>query len=224
MSELNEELLERLGGFWQSYKFYITVSVLMALSAATGLSCQSSSHDAARRETGGALFALLRAGEEGDAEAAQLAFEKIDGERFPSLRNLARASLAAAQNKAGAAENAENALREAVKTETESGLRTVMILRLAEVLINSEKYEEALKHLTESEPEEEMFRMLFAERRGDAHFAAGANREALAEYEKAGEYAARAFTGYAPLLRIKIGAASSLPSEGADNAETGGAN
>ncbi|MBE8158443.1 MAG: tetratricopeptide repeat protein [Betaproteobacteria bacterium] len=220
MSDLNEEIQERLLGFWRAYKFYIIITVLMSVSGAAGLARQSSLYEEARDESGKALFELLHAGEEGDAETARRALARIDGERFSAMRNLALASLAAAQNGGGDAEAAAATLREAAAAETETGLRLIIVLRLAEVLINAGKSEEALEQLNAAEPEEEILRVLFAERRGDAHFAAGDVRKALAEYKTAREIAAAAYPNYAPVLNIKIGAASSLPLDGAENAAT----
>ena len=219
MSDLNEELLERMGGFWRAYKFYIIITVLMAVSGAAGLAHRSSLHDAARRESGDALFEILRAETDGDTEAAQRALERIDGGRFASMHNLALMSLAAAQDGAGNAEDAIATLRAAKAAETETGLRMIIILRLAELLINAGQTEEALQELDAEEPAEEILQMLYAERRGDAYFAAGDNRRALAAYAAARELSAGAFRNYAPLLNIKIGAAASMRLEDSETAE-----
>lgn len=222
MSDLNEEMQERLLGLWRSYKFYAVVGVLMAVFGASGFAHRYVQYQESRRESGAALFELLRAGEDGDAEAAARALERIDGERFPAMRGLALASLAAAQNSGGDSKTAAATLKEAAAAETEPGMRRMLVLRLAEVLINSGDSGKALEELGAEEPEGRIMRMLFAEKRGDAHLAAGDNRAALSEYTAAREIAAAALPGHMSVLGIKIGAASSLPLAGSQTEQTSG--
>ncbi len=212
MNDINEVMVERMRSLWGGYKFYIIAAVLMMVSAAAGLSYQSAVHYAEKREAGGALFALLRAAEDGDTEAAERELSRIRGEKFTPLRNLALAAVASARHKAGNTAEAADALREAETAETDTGLRLMLVLRLAELLINEEKYGEALEYLNAQETAEPLMKILFAERRGDAHFAAGQFRAAHWEYTGARAEAEKSFRGYMPLLNLKIGAAVSLPS------------
>ena len=207
MSELNEEMLERLRGAWDGYKFHIVIGSLMALSAVAGLSYQSISSDRARAAAGDALFAAMRAAEEGDSAAAENALARIDADEFPQLRGLALAAMAAAGG-----ENPAEKLAEAAKDESDSGLKMLFVLRRAEILINSGDSDSAIALLTENEEDAATeMKMLFAERRGDAHYVANRPREARAAYSQAASLAADSLPSHLPAINLKIGAAVSLP-------------
>lgn len=205
MSDLNEEMVERLRGAWDSYKFHIIIAALMILSGAAGLSYQTISADRARRAAGDALFTVMRAAENGETEIAERALARIGEDEFPQLRSLALAALAAADG-----ENAAEKLREAAAHETDDGLRLLLVLRRAETLINDGETEEAIALLEEHEPEAApAMSLLFAERRGDAHYVAGNPRAARDAYLQARDAAAESFSSHIPALNLKIGASVS---------------
>lgn len=206
MSDLNEELIERIAAIWDSYKFPIVVGVLMIISAIAGLSYQAVNSEQARRQAGGALFEAMHAVQEGDLDAARAALAKIDKDDFPELRNLGLVALAAES------EDAADILAEAAESESDSGLRLLFVLRQAEALINKEQYDDAIALLTEKHPASPAhMRMLFLETTGDAHFAAGRVLAARAEYDKARQEALESYPSHLPALNLKIGAALSLP-------------
>ncbi len=208
-------MLERLRGAWDSYKLHIVAATLMILSAVAGLSYQTVSADRARRAAGDALFAVMRAAENENFAAAENALSRIDGEEFPQLRGMALAVMASA----GAADAAEK-LREAATRETDDGLRLLLVLRRAETLINSGETGAAIALLEEHETDAApAMQMLFAERRGDAHYVAGHPRAARDAYLRARDAAAESFSSHIPALNLKIGASVSLPSS-APNSES----
>lgn len=211
-----DELTERAFEFWRVYKFHIIVVLLMVVSAIAGLSYQSIVVQEKRRTTGVALFKLISAANANDLTAAKSTLEEIDGDDFPQMHGLALVALASAQNKAGDYADAVDALRIAAENETDYGLRRIIILRLAEALINDGKTEEALAILDEESPTSPDMRMLFIERRGDAYYAAGKPRLAREEYLRARADALEQNSQYAGLLDIKIAATMSLPSEAED--------
>ncbi|MGU9950854.1 MAG: YfgM family protein [Gammaproteobacteria bacterium WSBS_2016_MAG_OTU1] len=211
MSDLNEELLERVQALWHSYKFHLIIVLLMIFSAIAGLLYKSAVRSTSHQIAGTSFYTIVNAVEEGDVEAASAALDGIDGEEFPEMRNLALVALATAHNTDGNAESAIARLREAEEQETDEGLRQALVLRLAELLINDGQTDEALAVLDDPEVEEDSaMNLLFAERRGDAYYAAGKLTEARVEYLRAREDALTSFRSYMPVLNIKIGAVSSL--------------
>ena len=211
-----DELTERAFEIWRVYKFHIIITLLMIVSAVAGLSYQSVVVQEQRRATGIALFKLISAAEANDLTTAKTVLEEIDGDSFPKMHGLALAALAAAQNKAGDYGDAADALRIAAENETDDGLRQIIILRLAEALINDGKTEEALAILEEESPASPDMNMLFIERRGDAYYAAGKPQLAREEYQNARASALEQNPQYAALLDIKISATASLPSAAED--------
>ena len=208
MSELNDEMVERIGAFWEKYKFSILVAVLMAISAAAGLSYRTMTSDRAQEIAADAMFAAIHAADNGEWEIAERELARIDRTAFPQMRNLALTALALA-----GAEDAETKLSEAITHEPDAGLRALFMLRHAESLINNGKFDAAISLLTENEESAaEGMQLLFAEKIGDAHYAAGRPQDALIAYRRAAEHAATS-PSHLPVINLKIGAVVSLPPE-----------
>ena len=96
-----------------------------------------------------------------------------------------------------------------------------------ELLINDGQAEDALEVLDDHAPAGGQMQMLFAERRGDAHFAAGRPLAARDEYNNALQLAAgNSYQRYIPILNIKIGAALSqkvaIPADDIDDSDLDG--
>ena len=209
MSDLNEELLERMQALWERRKFHIVAALLMLVSALAGLAYESLATSRLSKKAGEGFFALSKAAEQGDIEAATAALDDIDGDEFPEVRNLALLALAAAQAEQGDNAAAIETMREAVKSQTDPGLRRAARLRLGEMLINDGQYDSALEALYDPTAGG-VAKILLAERSGDAHYAAGRLSEAREAYEEAREDALRFFPAHLPVLNIKLGAVNSL--------------
>ena len=210
MSDLNEELLERMQALWERRKFHIVAALLMLVSALAGLAYESLATSRLSEKAGEGFFALSKAAEQGDIEAATAALDDIDGDEFPEVRNLALLALASAQAEQGDNAAAIETMREAVKSQTDPGLRRAARLRLGEMLINDGQYDSALEALYDPTAGG-VAKILLAERSGDAHYAAGRLPEAREAYEEAREDALRFFPAHLPVLNIKLGAVNSLP-------------
>ena len=210
MSDLNEELLERMQALWERRKFHIVAALLMLVSALAGLAYESLATSRLSKKAGEGFFALSKAAEQGDIAAATAALDDIDGDEFPEVRNLALLALASAQAEQGDNAAAIETMREAVKSQTDPGLRRAARLRLGEMLINDGQYDSALEALYDPTAGG-VAKILLAERSGDAHYAAGRLSEAREAYEEAREDALRFFPAHLPVLNIKLGAVNSLP-------------
>ena len=211
MTPTEDELLERWLTLWHAYKVHLIGGILMILSAVAGIAYQTVSSEEKRRAAGSALFELAAAAQNEDWQTAQTALTKINGDRFPELHNLGRIALATANHNAGKTEDAITDMRAALANETDDSLRPILVLRLAELLINNNNTEEALTLLDKNTPAEQTLQMLFIELRGDAYYAADQLPQALAEYNQARTIAAAIFRPYVAMLDIKIGAVASLP-------------
>ena len=208
MTDTSDESLDRLYHLWIDYRFYIIISVLMVMSAITGGAYQATSQQAAQQQSSEALFRVLQAVEDENLPAAKQALADIDGDEFPHIHNLAQMSLASLQQETGDLDGAIDSINQSIEQEDDVGMRQVMALRLVELLINAERYEDALSVLEEQPPQEEVMQMLFNERRADVYFAYGKHLLARSFYLQALQIAVNRAPSHAPLLNLKIGAAS----------------
>jgi predicted negative regulator of RcsB-dependent stress response len=103
----------------------------------------------------------------------------------------------------GEIEDAKKNLQWAVDHAKEDEMRDVARLRLAGVLLDEKKYDEALKLL--SAKVGDSFAMLYADLRGDVLAAQGKPAEARAAYQQALEKSDSG-SRYRPLIEIKIDA------------------
>jgi len=125
-----------------------------------------------------------RAAQGGDAERAATVFASLK-ERFPSTAYAEQAGLVVAkvQFDKGQADNARATLAWVSEHATEDEYQAIARLRLAGVLMDQKKYDEALKQLDAAPAKE--FEALVADRRGDILAAQGKREEAKAAYQKA---------------------------------------
>ena len=179
-----QEQLDQLKAFWKQYGNLITWVLIVALAGYAGwMGWNSWQHDQSAKA--GALFDELdKAAQAGDAEKTARVFADMK-ERFPRTGYTQQGALLAAklQFEKGQAEAARAALTWASDNAGEAEYRTVARLRLAGLLLDEKKYDEALKQLDGASAKE--FSALVADRRGDILLAQGKAEEAKAAYSQA---------------------------------------
>ncbi|AKJ28982.1 YfgM family protein [Caldimonas brevitalea] len=179
-----QEQLEQFKHFWKQYGNLITwvlILVLGGFAAWNGWNYWQ--RDQAIKAS--ALFDQLdQAAQAGDADKVQRAFDDIK-ERHPRTVYAQQSGLLAAKTlqEKGKTDAAKAALTWVADNAGEDEYRAIARLRLAALLIDQKAYDDALKLVNSSMPEE--FAALAADRRGDVLLAQGKKAEAQAEYEKA---------------------------------------
>ena len=179
-----QEQLDQLKSFWKQYGNLITwllIAVLGAYAAWNGWNYWQ--RDQATKA--GAMYDELdRAAQAGDAAKAGGIFKDMQ-ERFPRTAFTQQGGLLAAkvQFEKGQADAAAATLAWVGANAVEDEYKTVAHLRLAGLLLDQKKYDEALKQLADANAQE--FEALVADRRGDVLLAQGKPEDAKAAYTKA---------------------------------------
>ena len=165
---------------------------------------------------------LERATQSGDAARVQRVFGDLR-EQFGGTTYAQQGALMAAQSllDAGKAEEAQAALRWVIDKAGDEGYQAVARLRLAAVLGDARKVDEALQLLSTKMPP--AFEGLAADRRGDLLQLQGKKAEALVQYQQAWK-AVEPRSDIRRLIEIKVAAlGGELPTEagpGASGAST----
>lgn len=179
-----QEQLDQLKAFWKQYGNLLTwglTLVLAGFAAWNGWNWWQ--RDQAVKAA--AMFdELEKAATAGEATKSAGIFNDMK-ERFPRTAFTQQGGLLAArvQFEKGQADAAVTTLGWVAGNATETEYQTVARLRLAGVLADQKKYDEALKQLDGATAKE--FEALVADRRGDILLAQGKTDEAKAAYKKA---------------------------------------
>ena len=179
-----QEQLDDLKAFWKQYGNLVTWVLVLALGAYAAwngwnyyLRDQGAKAGALYDEIDHAALAL-------DADRATRIFADMK-ERYPRAVFTQQAGLIAARVAAekGQYDAARASLGWVAESGGETEYRAVARLRLAGLLLDLKRYDEALKQLDGIEGAE--FAALAADRRGDVFLAEGKNDDAKAAYQKA---------------------------------------
>ncbi|MEO5843252.1 MAG: tetratricopeptide repeat protein [Caldimonas sp.] len=180
-----QEQLDQLKAFWKQYGNLITwvlVLLLGGYAAWNGWSLYQRDQGA---KAGSLYDELDRAAQEGDSDRATRIFADMK-ERYPRAAFTQQGGLIAARVAAEKAQYDASiaSLTWVADKASEEEYRSIARLRLAGLLLDTKKYEEALKQLegVEGGPE---FTALAADRRGDILLTQGKSAEAQAAYLKA---------------------------------------
>ena len=179
-----QEQLDQLKAFWAQYGNLIS-GVLIVVAAAYLSWFGWSWYQRDQGVKAGAMYDEFdRALQAADAERAGRIFNDMK-DRFPRAAFTGQAGLAAAKlaGEKGQADAARADLAWVADSASESEYRTIARLRLAGLLLDEKKYDEALKQLDGVDGAE--FQALAADRRGDVLMAQGKAEEAKAAYAKA---------------------------------------
>lgn len=179
-----QEQLDQLKSFWKEHGNLITW-VLIALLAAYAAWNGWNYWQRDQAVQAGAMFDELdAAAQAGDADRAGRVFADMKS-RYPRTAFTEQGGLLAAktQFEKGQVDAARASLEWVGENAVEGEYKTVARLRLAGLLLDQKKYDEALKQLDSADAKE--FAALVADRRGDVLLAQDKKDEARAAYLKA---------------------------------------
>ncbi|MDA7416129.1 tetratricopeptide repeat protein [Xenophilus arseniciresistens] len=200
-----QEQLDRLKHFWNTYGTLITWVLLIAAAAVVAWNGWQYWQRSQAAQAATLYEELDRAAKASDAERVQRALGDLQ-QRFARTAYAQQAGLLAASslNTLGKAEEARTALTWVAEKAADPGYQAVARLRLASLHMDAQAWEPALQQLGGSFPAE--FQALVADRKGDVLLAQGKREEARAEYQKAWT-AFGAESEYRRLVEIKLNAA-----------------
>jgi predicted negative regulator of RcsB-dependent stress response len=199
-----QEQLDQLKHFWKQYGNLISIGLIILMSVfATWNGYQY--WQRGQSSQAAALFDELESiARSGDVDKAQRAFSEMKS-RFGSAIYTQQAGLMVAKllHESGKTELSTVTLTWVAENASDKGYASVARLRLSAVLMDSKKYDEAIKVLGgEMTPD---FLGLASDRRGDIYALQGKKAEAKTEYQKA----YREFdeqTEYRRLVEVKLNA------------------
>ena len=179
-----QEQIEAIKGWWQDNGKLVMVGVIVCLLAIAGFQGWRY-YRAQQAERASTLYSQLDEAEAAnDAKRVRdIAAQIVD--RHGSTQYAGMAALAAAKAgvNTGELEEAKKHLQWTIEHAKEDEMRDVARLRLAGVLLDEKKYDEALKVL--SAKSSDAYAMLFGDARGDVLAAQGKTAEARAAYQQA---------------------------------------
>ena len=199
-----QEQLDQLKHFWNTWGTWITSAIIVVAGCVA--TWNGYQYWQSRQATqAAALFdsddSAVRSGDQG--RMVQAFGDLKSG--YAATTQTSQAGLAIAKAMADAAniDGARDALAWVANHSGDEGLKAIAKVRLAGVLMEEKKFDEALKQLSGSYPPE--FEAVFADRRGDIFRMQDKRADAIAEYKKA----YKAFdegVEYRRLVEIKLGA------------------
>jgi predicted negative regulator of RcsB-dependent stress response len=213
-----QEQLDQLKAFWKQYGTLITWVLILALGGYAAWNGWNLWQRDQGAKAGSLYDELDRAAREGDADRATRIFADMK-ERYPRATFTHQAGLVAARTAAekGQRDAAKAGLAWVAEHAGEDEYRSIARLRLAGMLLDDKKYDEAMKLVDAvGSPQ---FAALAADRRGDILLAQGKADEAKAAYQKAWD-AMDAKVDYRRVVEAKLNvlgatrAAASAPGAG----------
>jgi predicted negative regulator of RcsB-dependent stress response len=204
-----QEQLDQLKSFWKQYGNPITWLLIAALAAYAGWNAWNWWQRDQAVKAGAMYDELDRAAQAGDFAKAGGIFSDMK-ERFPRTAFTQQGGLLAAkvQVDKGQADAAAASLTWVSANAVEDEYKTVAHLRLAGLLLDQKKYDEALKQLDAATAKE--FVALVNDRRGDVLLAQGKPEDAKAAYTRAWK-AMDAKIDYRRLIDAKLTALGAAP-------------
>jgi predicted negative regulator of RcsB-dependent stress response len=199
-----QEQIDAIKGWWGEYgKLVILAAIAFLFTIAAFQGWRY--YRAQQAERAATLFMQLDEAERANdpKRVRDIAAQIID--RHGSTQYAALAALAAGKAgvTTGEVEDAKKNLQWAVDHAKDEDMRAVARLRLAGILLDEKKYDDALKLLSTNTAES--FAMLYADLRGDVLSAAGKPAEARAAYQLALEKSEPS-SSYRRLIEVKLDA------------------
>lgn len=214
-----QEQIDQLKDFWKKYGNPITWLLVLALGGYAAWMGWTNWQRGQAAKAGVLFDELDKAAQAGDTEKAARVFGDMK-EHYGSTGYAQQAGLLTArlQVEKGQGEAARGTLAWVAENAAEDEYRTVARLRLAGVLLDEKKYDEALKQLDGAGAK--AFAGLVADRRGDVLLAQGKKDEAKAAYDQAWKTLDETVE-YRRIVEAKLSALGAAPV--ADAATTGAA-
>jgi predicted negative regulator of RcsB-dependent stress response len=199
-----QEQLDQLKHFWNTYGTLITWVVLLAAGAFVAWNGWQYFQRNKAAQASALYDEIERSAQAGDTARIERALSDMK-DKFAGTAYAQQAGLLAARalNDKGKAEASRAALAWVSEHAVDPGYQAVAKLRLAGELLEAKQYDEALKALAGEVPKE--FEALAADRRGDIYLTQGKREEAKAEYLKA-LAAFEPGADYRRLVEIKLNA------------------
>jgi len=199
-----QEQLDQLKHFWNTYGTLITWVVLLAAGAFVAWNGWQYFQRNKAAQASALYDEIERSAQAGDTARIERALSDMK-DKFAGTAYAQQAGLLAARalNDKGNAEASRAALAWVSEHAVDPGYQAVAKLRLAVELLEAKQYDEALKALAGEVPKE--FEALAADRKGDIYLTQGKREEAKAEYLKA-LAAFEPGADYRRLVEIKLNA------------------
>lgn len=187
MAELDlheQEQVEALKAWWKENGKWVTGALVIGLLGFAGMQFWKSHQAGQAAEAAKLYFEVERQVATNDAKRIGDAADALVS-RYGSSAYAPRAQLKAAQASLQAKDiaHAKVQLQWVIEHAGETALQDTARLKLASVLLDEQKYDEALKQLDAAHPES--FTGLYADLRGDVLSAQGKKAEARAAYQQA---------------------------------------
>ncbi len=217
-----QEQIDQLKDFWKKYGNLITWVLILALGGFAGWTAWTNWKRDQSIKAGALYDELDKAAQAGDIDKTARVFADMK-ERFPGTGYTQQAALLAAklQFDKGQTDAARATLTWVGDNAVEDEYRTVARLRLAGLLLDEKKYDEALKQLDGASAKE--FAALVSDRRGDVLLAQGKSDEAKAAYTQAWKTMEETLE-YRRIVEAKLTALGAAPqAEKAKSAASAGA-
>lgn len=179
-----QEQIDAIKGWWSEYGNYVVLAVIACLLTIAGFQGWRY-YKAQQAERAGMLFTQLEQAERANEpkKVRDIAAQIIDKHGSAHYAGLAALSAAKASFTTGELEDAKKNLLWVIDKGREDEMRDVARLRLAGILLDEKKYDEALKLLAAKSAD--AYAALYADLRGDVLAAQGKSAEAQAAYQLA---------------------------------------
>jgi predicted negative regulator of RcsB-dependent stress response len=210
-----QEQLDQLKHFWNTYGTLITWVVLLAAGAFVAWNGWQYFQRTKAVQAAALYDEVERSAQAGDTARIERALADMK-DKFSGTAYAQQAGLLAAKTlyEKGNTDGSRAALAWVSEHAVDPGYQAVAKLRLSAELLEAKSYDEALKQLSGDAPKE--FQALVADRKGDIYLAQGKREEAKAEYQKAwAGFEPR--TDYRRLVEIKLNAVGVDPKSLADS-------
>ena len=179
-----QEQLDAIKAWWTDYGKLVMLAVIAALLTIAGFQGWRY-YKAQQAERAATLFSQLDQAERANEskKVREIAAQITQNYGSTPYAGMAALSAAKASFETGELEDARKNLQWVIDKAREEEMRDVARLRLAGVLLDEKKYDEALQLLAAKAGE--TYAALYADRRGDVLTAQGKNAEARAAYQVA---------------------------------------
>jgi predicted negative regulator of RcsB-dependent stress response len=206
MYDLEEqEQIDALKAWWKEHGNLVVTVLLAACVAAAGTAGWRWYRNNQAEQASGLYAALEKAMHANDTKAVrETAAQLMDKYGSTAYGPMAALTAAKINYDAGDATSAAAQLRWVVDNARDDDVAATARLRLAGVLLDQKKYDEALSLLDAKHPES--FNGLFADRKGDIYIAQGKANEARAAYKEALEKLPQQGSTYRNIVQVKLDA------------------